>query len=72
MIPTPIDAQQRLFRLQLVARVRLAWEGLRDATQRAHVGSRQARTAVEPARRRLAHLNRAMALMALDSSAFQA
>ena len=68
MTRTQTDGQQHLLRLQLVARVQLAWENLRDATRRAHVGSRQARTAVVPARRRLALLNRAMALMALGAS----
>jgi len=53
-------SQQKLARVQLVARTRMAWEQLRDASQEG-----DSRSAAR-ARTRLAVLNRAMALLALQ------
>jgi hypothetical protein len=61
--------QQHLNRLQLIARVQLAYEQVRDAMGRASKGSPSARVAVTLARRRLEVLNRALAMVALQSSA---
>ena len=61
------SGQQRLNRLQLIARVQLAYEQVRDAMQRAHRGSPSARLAVALAKRRLDLLNRALAMVALQS-----
>ncbi len=64
--PSPDCArQQKLARIQLVARVQVAYEQVRDAMRRhgaAPAGSR----AIEAARRRLAALNLALALLALQ------
>jgi hypothetical protein len=61
------NGQQRLNRLQLIARVQLAYEQFRDTMQRAN-GSPRARAAVASAKRRLSLLNRALAMMALESA----
>jgi hypothetical protein len=63
------NGQQHLNRLQLIARVQLAYEQVRDAMSRASKGSPSARLAVTLARRRLEVLNRALAMVALQSSA---
>ena len=65
------NRQQRLNRLQLIARVQLAYEQVREV-MRAHDGSARARAAVAAARLRLGLLNRALALMALESTALAA
>jgi hypothetical protein len=60
--------QQKLQRLHLIARVQVAYEGLKEAMQRYHDGSPRARAAVDAARRRLRVLNRALAVMALQAA----
>ena len=67
MVRTKKTSQQRLNRLQLIGRVQFAYEQVRDAMQRAHEGSPSARLAVALAKRRLDLLNRALAMMALQS-----
>jgi hypothetical protein len=61
--------QQRLHRIQLVARVQVAYDQLRDAVTSASKGLPGARRAVLLARRRLSMLNRALAMVALESAA---
>ncbi len=61
------SGQAKLQRLQLVARVQVAYEGLKDTMQRYHDDSPRARAAVASAKRRLQVLNRALAMMALQS-----
>jgi hypothetical protein len=63
------SGQQRLNRLQLIARVQLAYEQLREALPGARRGSRRARLAATEARQRLDLLNRALAMLALESAA---
>jgi hypothetical protein len=53
-------------RIQLIARVQIAYEQLKETMQRYHDGSPRARAAVAAARQRLAVLNRALAMMALE------
>jgi hypothetical protein len=61
--PSP---EQKLARIQLVARAQLAYEQVREAVRR--YGSDPARRKqVHDARRRLAALNLALALLALQS-----
>jgi hypothetical protein len=60
--------QERLNRIQLIGRVQLAYEQLKDTMQRYHDDSPRARAAVAAARRRLALLNRALAMLALQSA----
>lgn len=60
--------QERLKRIQLIGRVQVAYETLRDTMQRYHDDSPRARAAVASARRRLSLLNRALAMMALEAS----
>ena len=66
---TKIDGsgQQKLQRLHLIARVQVAYEGLKETMQRYHQDSPKARAAVASARHRLHLLNRALAVMALQS-----
>ena len=59
---------KRSNRIQLVARVQMAYEDLRDAMQRYHDNSPRARVAVAAAKRRLSLLNRALAMMALEAA----
>jgi hypothetical protein len=59
--------QQRLNRIQLVGRVQVAYEHLKDTMQRYHDDSPRARAAVAAARRRFSALNRALAMMTLES-----
>jgi hypothetical protein len=54
------ESSQKLARIRLVARTRMAWEQVRDASCRG-----EARSATR-ARARLAVLNRALALLALQ------
>ena len=53
-------------RLQLIARVQLAYGALKDTMVSYHDDSPRARAAVASARRRLQILNRALALVALE------
>ena len=53
-------------RLQLIARVQLAYDTLKDTMVSYHDDSPRARAAVASARRRLQILNRALALVALE------
>ena len=53
-------------RIQLIARVQLAYEQLKDTMQRYRDDSPRARAAIASAKRRLALLNRALAMMALE------
>ncbi len=62
----PPAAQERLNRIQLIGRVQLAYEHLKDTMQRYHDDSPRARAAVASARRRLSLLNRALAMLALQ------
>lgn len=64
----PRGGQERLKRIQLIGRVQLAYEQLKDTMQRYHDDSPRARAAVAAARRRLALLNRALAMLALESA----
>ena len=59
--------QARLERLQLVARVQVAYEALKETMQRYHNDSPRARAAVASAKQRLSVLNRALAMLALES-----
>jgi len=63
--PGIVDRQERL---QLIARVQVAYETLKETMQRYHDDSPRARAAVAAARRRLQILNRALALVALQVS----
>ena len=58
--------QERLNRIQLIGRVQLAYENLKDTMQRYHDDSPRARAAVASAKRRLGLLNRALAMFALE------
>ncbi|MFN2546491.1 MAG: hypothetical protein ABR567_03570 [Myxococcales bacterium] len=60
--------QERLNRIQLIGRVQLAYEQLKDTMQRYHDDSPRARAAVAAAKRRLSLLNRALAMLALESA----
>jgi hypothetical protein len=64
----PPAAQERLNRIQLIGRVQLAYEQLKDTMQRYHDDSPRARAAVASARRRLSLLNRALAMLALQQA----
>jgi hypothetical protein len=59
--------QERLNRLQLVGRVQLAYENMKDTMQRYTDDSPRARAAVAAARRRFSSLNRALAMLTLES-----
>ena len=63
--------QERLNRIQLIGRVQLAYENLKDTMQRYHDDSPRARVAVAAAKMRLGLLNRALALLALQVSGQQ-
>ena len=60
--------QERLKRLQLIGRVQVAYENLKDTMQRYHQDSPRARAAIASAKRRLSLLNRALAMLALEAS----
>ena len=64
----PRGNQERLNRIQLIGRVQLAYENLKDTMQRYHDDSPRARAAVASAKRRLGLLNRALAMLALEVS----
>jgi hypothetical protein len=57
--------QMRLNRLQLVARVQIAYEQRREAVERARHGSLNALSSAAHATWRLSLLNRALALLAI-------
>jgi hypothetical protein len=59
--------QERLNRLHLVGRVQLAYENMKDTMQRYTDDSPRARIAVAAARRRFSSLNRALAMLTLES-----
>jgi hypothetical protein len=59
--------QQRLSRIQLIGRVQLAYEQLKDTMSRYSDDSPRARAAIAAARRRFSTLNRALAMMTLES-----
>jgi len=62
------SGQERLNRMQLIGRVQLAYEQLKDTMQRYHDDSPRARAAVAAARRRLSLLNRVLAMLALQQA----
>jgi hypothetical protein len=62
----PRNGQDRLNRIQLIGRVQLAYENLKETMQRYRDDSPRARAAVASAKRRLALLNRALAMLALQ------
>ncbi len=62
----PRAGQQQLNRIQLIGRVQLAYENLKETMQRYHDDSPRARAAIAAAKRRLSVLNRALALLALE------
>ncbi len=64
----PRNGQARLERIQLIGRVQLAYENLKETMQRYHDDSPRARAAVAAAKRRLAVLNRALAMLALETA----
>jgi hypothetical protein len=59
------DRQQRI---QLIGRVQLAYEHLKETMQRYRDDSPRARAAIAEAKRRLAVLNRALAIIALEAA----
>ena len=59
--------QERLNRIQLIGRVQFAYEQLKETMQRYHDDSPRARAAIAAAKRRLSLLNRALAMLALQS-----
>ena len=59
--------QQRLNRLQLVGRVQLAYEHMKETMQAYHDDSPRARAAIAAARNRFSALNRALAMLTLES-----
>ena len=61
-------SQARLNRIQLIGRVQLAYENLKDTMQRYHDDSPRARAAVAAAKKRLSLLNRALAMLALEAA----
>jgi hypothetical protein len=62
----PRIGQERLNRIQLIGRVQLAYENLKDTMQRYRNDSPRARAAVAAAKQRLSLLNRALAMLALE------
>ncbi|TMA28966.1 MAG: hypothetical protein E6J78_04540 [Deltaproteobacteria bacterium] len=65
---TTMQTQDRLKRLQLIGRVQLAYEQLKDTMQRYHDDSPRARAAIAAAKKRLSLLNRALAMLALEAA----
>jgi len=59
-------AGDKASRIELIGRVQMAYEHLRDTMQRYHDDSPRARAAIASARRRLSLLNRALAMLALE------
>jgi hypothetical protein len=64
----PRNQTDRSQRLQLIGLVQLAYEQLKETMIRYHDDSPRARAAVAAAKRRLGILNRALALVALESA----
>lgn len=60
------QSSERMNRLQLIGRVQLAYEHLKETMQRYHDDSPRARAAIAAAKHRLSLLNRALALLALE------
>ena len=65
MQPLP---SKRSDRLQLIGRVQFAYEQLKETMQRYQKDSPRARAAIAAAKRRLAVLNRALAIIALEAA----
>jgi len=59
--------QDKSKRLELIGRVQFAYEQLKETMQRYHDDSPRARAAIAAAKRRLSLLNRALAMLALQS-----
>jgi hypothetical protein len=57
---------ERMKRIQLIGRVQFAYEQLKETMQRYHDDSPRARAAIAAAKQRLALLNRALAMLALE------
>ena len=64
----PRRTDERQQRIQLIGRVQLAYEQLKETMQRYHDDSPRARAAIAAAKRRLAVLNRALAIIALEAA----
>ena len=64
----PRDQNERLERIQLIGRVQLAYEQLKETMQRYRDDSPRARAAIAAAKRRLELLNRALAIIALEAA----
>jgi len=62
------SGHDRLQRIQLIGRVQLAYEQLKETMQRYHDDSPRARAAIAAAKRRLSVLNRALAIIALEAA----
>lgn len=60
------QCSQRMNRLQLIGRVQLAYEQLKETMERYRADSPRARAAIAAARERLSLLNRALAMLALE------
>jgi len=67
-MPQPRRQTDKLQRIQLIGRVQLAYEQLKETMQRYHDDSPRARAAIAAAKRRLAVLNRALAIIALEAA----
>jgi hypothetical protein len=67
-MPQEPRQDDRTQRLQLIGRVQLAYEQLKETMQRYHDDSPRARAAIAAAKRRLAVLNRALAIIALEAA----
>lgn len=61
-----VQSNERMNRLQLIGRVQLAYEQLKETMQRYRDDSPRARAAIASAKRRLSLLNRALAMLALE------
>jgi len=67
-MPQEPRQDDRTKRLQLIGRVQFAYEQLKETMQRYHDDSPRARAAIAAAKRRLAVLNRALAIIALEAA----
>jgi len=67
-MPQEPRQDDRTQRLQLIGRVQFAYEQLKETMQRYHDDSPRARAAIAAAKRRLAVLNRALAIIALEAA----
>jgi len=67
-MPQEPRQDDRTQRLQLIGRVQLAYEQLKETMQRYHDDSPRARAAIAAAKRRLTVLNRALAIIALEAA----